>query len=347
MSTITAMLLTFVLAPWFIRELRRKQIGQVIRGVGPETHKIMGLITKEYGGKINPETKKVYTPEELIAMSQKPVGDRSVDQDIRYRDILTNANLGKPVSREDLAWAKAYKEQKSIGPEAFGAARLDMMLKGNLVSVYDTNTGEVGLLPREDVTKNPNRYVGAELATKLKSKKAVFDEIETASRQVRDALPNINFNEGQIAKFANILGANDNGSSIRNFLGTNVAKTLTPDEINYVTAVKNLKESAYALRNVSGMGQGSDEMRAAIADVIPGPRTPNAQYADKALNRFDTQVKVLKSGVPGLGNVSPNEQPKPSPAAPVLQSTNPLVGKPAGRYKVNGKVIAWDGQKEL
>ena len=40
MATITAMLLTFVLAPWFIRELRRKQIGQVVRSTGPETHRI-------------------------------------------------------------------------------------------------------------------------------------------------------------------------------------------------------------------------------------------------------------------------------------------------------------------
>jgi phospho-N-acetylmuramoyl-pentapeptide-transferase len=38
MATITAMVITFVLAPWFIRELRRKQIGQVVRKEGPETH---------------------------------------------------------------------------------------------------------------------------------------------------------------------------------------------------------------------------------------------------------------------------------------------------------------------
>jgi phospho-N-acetylmuramoyl-pentapeptide-transferase len=40
MATITAMLLAFVLAPWFIRELRRKQIGQVVRDSGPETHRV-------------------------------------------------------------------------------------------------------------------------------------------------------------------------------------------------------------------------------------------------------------------------------------------------------------------
>ncbi len=38
MATITAMVLCFLLAPWFIRELKRKQIGQVIRSDGPATH---------------------------------------------------------------------------------------------------------------------------------------------------------------------------------------------------------------------------------------------------------------------------------------------------------------------
>jgi phospho-N-acetylmuramoyl-pentapeptide-transferase len=39
-ATVSAMLLAFVLAPWFIRELQRKQIGQVVRTDGPESHLI-------------------------------------------------------------------------------------------------------------------------------------------------------------------------------------------------------------------------------------------------------------------------------------------------------------------
>jgi phospho-N-acetylmuramoyl-pentapeptide-transferase len=39
-ATVTAMLIAFLLSPWFIRELQRKQIGQVVRSDGPETHKI-------------------------------------------------------------------------------------------------------------------------------------------------------------------------------------------------------------------------------------------------------------------------------------------------------------------
>ncbi|MGB5220352.1 MAG: phospho-N-acetylmuramoyl-pentapeptide-transferase, partial [Polyangiales bacterium] len=38
MATITALLLSFGLYPWFIRRLQSKQIGQVVRSDGPETH---------------------------------------------------------------------------------------------------------------------------------------------------------------------------------------------------------------------------------------------------------------------------------------------------------------------
>jgi len=38
MATMTAMLMSFALGPWFIRQLQQKQIGQVVRSDGPETH---------------------------------------------------------------------------------------------------------------------------------------------------------------------------------------------------------------------------------------------------------------------------------------------------------------------
>lgn len=48
-STASAMLLSFALSPWFIRELQRKQIGQVVRTDGPETH-LMKSGTPTMGG---------------------------------------------------------------------------------------------------------------------------------------------------------------------------------------------------------------------------------------------------------------------------------------------------------
>jgi len=40
MAVITAMVMCFFLAPWFIRTLQTKQIGQVVRSDGPESHKV-------------------------------------------------------------------------------------------------------------------------------------------------------------------------------------------------------------------------------------------------------------------------------------------------------------------
>lgn len=39
-ATMSSMLLSFFVSPWFIRALQRKQIGQVVRPDGPESHKI-------------------------------------------------------------------------------------------------------------------------------------------------------------------------------------------------------------------------------------------------------------------------------------------------------------------
>ena len=39
-ATMTAMLLSFFVSPWFIRALKRKQIGQVVREDGPASHRI-------------------------------------------------------------------------------------------------------------------------------------------------------------------------------------------------------------------------------------------------------------------------------------------------------------------
>ena len=38
MSALTAMVVSFLVAPWFISKLRGKQISQIIREEGPETH---------------------------------------------------------------------------------------------------------------------------------------------------------------------------------------------------------------------------------------------------------------------------------------------------------------------
>lgn len=179
-------------------------------------------------------------------------------------------------------------------------------------SVIDTKNGNtLAYMTPNQLNKanenEPGRFMPASGGTQAMSKNAMINEIEFSSKQVRDALPNIDFSQGQIAKFANVLKTNDNGGAISNFLQSNIGKTLTPDEITYVTAIKNLRESAYALRVAGGAGaQSSDMMRGAIDSMVPGKTTPNKEYALKALDLLDNQARILRQGIPNVPGVSQN-----------------------------------------
>jgi hypothetical protein len=252
---------------------------------------------------IDQNGEKVGNPHFEPVKADKETGAQADEQ---YRKITTQLKLDPSiVSPEAKAWAQSYEKQKTLSAQTFGSFRMQAIMDIP-VSAYDVNTGGVGFVTRKEIQENPGRYVGGELATKLKSKASAFDEIQISSQQVRDALAKLpgDFSQKQVAKFASVLQVKDDGGTIRNFLKSDVAKTLTQPEIEYVTAVKNLRESSFALRSLQGMGQGSDMLREAIASVVPGPTTPNKAYAFSSLDRFDTQVKTLKQAIPGLGGVS-------------------------------------------
>jgi hypothetical protein len=49
------------------------------------------------------------------------------------------------------------------------------------------------------------------------------------------------------------------------------------------------------------MGQGSDQLRAAITKMLPGAGTPSRAYAERQMTLFDGEVKALKTSIPGIG----------------------------------------------
>lgn len=235
----------------------------------------------------------------------------------KYLDILQRVQMNDPVrypvTAEEKKFAWAYEREKKLGAEEYGRQRLQMVMEIP-VSVYDANTGTVALRTRGEINEANranqklgigDRYVGAELATKLKSRNAIMEEIATSSEIARKALKSLkheNFSQSQLLKFADQLRVNDDGSLLKSFISSNFAKTLTPEEIEYVTAIRNLRESSFSLRTVGGMGQGSDMLRAAIAEMIPSTRTPNKKMGLSALDKFDIQVDRLWSGIPGIGS---------------------------------------------
>lgn len=233
----------------------------------------------------------------------------------KFLDIQRRSMAGKPVTADEKYFARAYRDMKTMGSQVYGKMRIEM-INAIPVPVYDTTTGNIEFMMRGEITAANranqakglgSRYVDAGNATKIKSKSAAFEEIENSAKQVHVALDSLNksgskvFSNTRLAKFASALRSERDDKAIRNLFDAEVKKTLTPAEVDYVTAVLNLRESAYSLRSLQGLGQGSDLLRAGIAALLPGATTPGPEYADSAMQKFDIEVETLKRGIPGLG----------------------------------------------
>jgi hypothetical protein len=145
------------------------------------------------------------------------------------------------------------------------------------------------------------------------SKQAQFSDITNASQNVRAAIAaggNTNFTPEQVAKLTLAMHETDPGvmaTEISNL----AASGLNPNQQDLVTWLQQLQERALSLRNIAGMGQGSDTTRMAILKALPSITSGNSQMALKQLDAFDNMVANLK---PGIAKTSASN-PKPAPAA--------------------------------
>jgi ribosomal protein S20 len=135
------------------------------------------------------------------------------------------------------------------------------------------------------------------------SKQAQFSEMHTAVTKARSAINNLDrdFTPDQIGKLTLAMRHTDDPTVFKNemetFLGT---QQLTPAQQDFVVWVAQLNERAMSLRNVAGMGQGSDQLRTAIQATLPNAKSGSKEMALKQLAAFENQLNMLEKGVPTL-----------------------------------------------
>lgn len=204
-------------------------------------------------------------------------------------------------------------------------------------SAIDLSTGQPVFVNSNTINDNPGRYSAASVTQQLKNRAATFDEIQNSVdlvNQAIDTLPDVSFNAKQRALISLVLKDRDPASAWSQFIGSSVGQELSQEQVAYVTAVKSLDESAMALRSLAGLGAGSDMLRGAIVNMLPGPGTPTKDYARRQMNLFSQEVKKLRSSLPssdllgmgagGTGGAGGNPPPPPS------RSTHPNVKIPTG-----------------
>lgn len=197
-----------------------------------------------------------------------------------------------------------FDQQRQLQNERMEAyARTYAQMRGQTqqYSVIDTSTGEPTMVNANTINQNPGRFVAGGIGQQLKNREGVFQEIQYTSKQFENALGKMtdeDFKTLPRLQIAMALQSRDPNSSMSQFIGSEVGGTLTPAQIDYVTGLTSLAESALSLRSIAGMGQGSDTLRHAITSMLPGPATPSKAYARRQMSLFNGEVDALHKPIP-------------------------------------------------
>ena len=245
-----------------------------------------------------------------------------VDNDNRFLDITTRQGQGQPVSAVDAAFAKSYLKMKTAGPTAGAIIRNEGMAQNREYPVLDTQNGNSPMfLNAGDINtanrQQPGRYMPAGTAAPALTKTALIEDIRGNVQAVRGSLQNMpEFTPTMRTQVAVALKSRDPKSAVSSLMGSEAAKTMSPEQQDYLINTSLLIENAMAMRSVLGAGQGSEDLRSAITATIPGPTTPTKGYAGKQLDAFEQVLNRLEKGIPTVplrnqggksGNTTPNQ----------------------------------------
>ena len=167
-----------------------------------------------------------------------------------------------------------------------------------VLPVINPDTGEMGFqMAGKAVSQG---LAPAVQGGQVMSKQAQFGEMKSASSKLRDSISNLDrdFTPSQIAKLQLAARAPDESvlrTVIDSTLGT---ENLTPAQQDYVIWLGQMNERLLSLRNVAGMGQGSQDLRSAIQATLPNLKSGSKEFALKKMDAVDNQIQTLERGIP-------------------------------------------------
>jgi len=144
-------------------------------------------------------------------------------------------------------------------------------------------------------------------ATKAMSQAAQIADIQTGSNSLRQSIlenRGSEFTTDQEAKLTLALSAHD-PTVMTNEIKNLMASKLTPAQQDLVTDLAQMQERVLSVRNIAGMGQGSEQTRNAILATVPGIASGNTTMALKQLDAVDNFITNLQKGVPKANLATP------------------------------------------
>jgi hypothetical protein len=183
-----------------------------------------------------------------------------------------------------------------------GQSRALSYMQSRMYPVLNAD-GTEGFANAQDIIKNPKQFAPLSPAVKVKSQQAIFQDLHYTAGQLNEAINDLGdqgFDAKSRGQLLIAMRSNDPHAALSEFLSSEGASTLTDKQVNYATAVVAATEGAMMLRNLGGMGAGSDTLREAIAKMIPSAGTPSSKYAKRQMELYQGQIDRLEKAVPRI-----------------------------------------------
>ncbi len=241
--------------------------------------------------------------DQAVAMKNISMLGQSKEKDSKtQRDDQAISIYAKPKAAwtpEDAAFIKGYTQYVNQTKVQPGVLRVEAMGDTRMYPVIDKKTGNMVMASATDINRNPGGYAPAGQGATAMGKEAVFQDLHYNIDTARKAIQGLeSMDAGTRAALSYALRHTDPGSAIQTFLTGQVGTNLNPQQQEAVQALALLSENALSLRGVAGMGQGSDDLRAAIQATLPSGKSPSKGYALNQLKKFEDVVNRLETGNP-------------------------------------------------
>ena len=254
----------------------------------------------------NPATGQPYTAQEALAEVTKTPPTNETQEDARFEKIQSDAKLGKPVSKEDQAWADSYKERKALGPQAAAAAgaanaTLTPLINpttGEMMGTFNTKTGEMKPLAKS-APGGATTAAGAGVGNKQieafnKDYVNPAESIERSYQMFQDAYKAIQSGDAKTGAEDMLLLSQHLGTTFGQVKGSRMNKDLIQEHKDAIGIQDKIERFGNTL--ASG-AQLSPDQRKEFDGLITNMRNLTWQIATKEAARNKQPVNFLPADV--------------------------------------------------
>jgi len=235
--------------------------------------------------KDNPEKYPGLTADELAMFPPPQRQQFKTDEEF----AAARGDWGKKLSK--------YKEDQKIREAVASRAPLQREY-----SVLDSKNGNApAYVTPEMLSAEPGRYLPAGPAATALNKTGLIEDIRGTLGKMREAAERMGtegFDKKQRAWLAAGLAApvGQSGQYVESLL----REPLSDAQQDYIIALFQARENAMAMRSVLGAGQGSEDLRTAITQTLPGAGTPSKEFFNKQVKAIEGTLNRLERGVPNV-----------------------------------------------